>query len=154
MTVIVARHGWARDGAHRDDSLRAECVQALYRLIQARHAPLSGQAWDAFAGVSANEHHIGAIAAMNAVSASQRDHELVRLVARQTSALQQEAIRYRKSTEAQEDRNAHRVGRRRGAIFGAATMMQEDLLLWQRGGTRVHIKSFWRHYAAQLLDRM
>lgn len=152
ITVVIARYGWERDRKHRDATLEAECVTALCNLIQSRYAPLAGKAWDAFDGTVANAHHISAIAAMNAVSESRRDHDLVKSVAGQAFVLQQESIRYRNSADHRVDAESRLVGDRRAAIHAAAAMMQEDLLLWQRDGTKSHIRSFWFHYSNYLLD--
>ncbi|MCV0333923.1 MULTISPECIES: hypothetical protein [unclassified Microbacterium] len=153
ITVIVARHGWEQDRDHRDASLEAECVKAMCKLIDARYAPLDGTPWNQFEGVAANEHHTTAIAAMNAVSAQRRDHDFLRFIAIQAIAIQEEAIRYRKSADHENDIESGAVGDRRGAIFGAAIMLQEDLLLWQRHGSKQHVRSFWSHYADELLNR-
>lgn len=152
ITVVVARRGWERDRDHRDAALEAECVKAMCKLIDARYAPLAGTPWNQFDGVAANEHHTTAIAAMNAVSVGRRDYELVRFVANQAIAIQEEAVRYRKSVDHKKDIDAGAVGDRRAAIFGAAIMFQEDLLLWQQRGSKQHVRSFWSHYADELLD--
>lgn len=153
ITVVVARHGWERDRDHRDASLEAECVKAMCKLIDARCAPLNGTPWNQFQGVAANEHHTTAIAAMNAVSAPRRDHDLLRFVANQAVAIQDEAIRYRTSADHRKDVKSGEVGDRRGSIFSAAIEFQEDLLLWQRHGSKQHVRSFWSHYADELLSR-
>lgn len=153
VTVVVARHGWARDRDHRDASLEAECVKAMCKLIEARYAPLAGTPWNQFEGVAANGHHTEAIAAMNALSAPRRDHDLLRYVANQAIAIQEEAIRYRKSPDHKSDVESGSVGDRRAAIYGAAIMFQEDLLLWQQRGSKEHVRSFWSHYADALLTQ-
>lgn len=152
VTVIVARHGWKRDRDHRDASLEAECVTSMCMLIQARYAPLAGGPWTQFDGATANEHHTTAIASMNAVSASRQDHDLLRFVSRQAIAIQEESVRYRRGSDYRHDVESSVTGPRRAAIFAAATLLQEDLLLWQQRGSTDHIRSFWSRYADHLLD--
>lgn len=152
-TVAVARAGWNRDRGHRDDALLATCATAMCNLLQARYAPLVGNQWTPFDGAKANEYHTAAIAAMNSVSKVRRDHEFLRSIAEQSVDVQEESIRYRRSGEHRDDVAHNRVGQRRGAIFDAAAMMQEDILLWQERGSRAHARSFWSHYAEQLIDR-
>lgn len=153
ITVAVARSGWKRDKAQRDDALLGTCAAAMCKLLQARYEPLAGREWTPFDGAAANEHHTNAIAAMNSVSSERRNHELVRFLAVQSVAIQEESIRYRKSREHVDDIDANRVGFRRGAIFDAATMMQEDIMIWQRTGSCDHVRSFWSHYAAHLISK-
>lgn len=152
ITVVVAWHGWERDRNHRDAAFEAECTKSMCMLIQARYAPLSGGPWTPFDGAAANEHHTNAIAAMNAVSTARQDQDLLRFVAREAIAIQEESVRYRRSADHRQDVESRTTGARRGAIFAAATLLQEDLLLWQQRGSTEHIKSFWSRYADHLLD--
>lgn len=49
--------------------------------------------------------------------------------------------------------NSGTVGDRRAAIFAAAEMFQEDLLLWQQRGSKAHVRSSRAHYADEHLNQ-
>lgn len=151
-TILITFKGWTRDQAARDNSQRAECLQNLVDLTQARIEPLFNTAWTQQDAIAANKPHMGAIVAMQAVSAKHQELRLVRHIADQTFVMQEEAIRYGRSVEAQMDTIKGRMGYRRAAITQAVAWMQEELLLWQRGEiTRRQVHSFWWHYCDALL---
>lgn len=107
--------------------------------------------WDTVNATLANAHHIEALAAMTGMSPGRRDDTVVRFFADQSFIMQQEAIRYVTSGEPQMDREGNKIGPRLRAILSAAAHLQDDLIGWQDSGSTHHLRTFWSHYADNML---
>lgn len=152
VSTLITRSGWKRDQRSRDLEAQGRCLAELSNLLHARSAPLFNRKWEVAQGVSANRFHILATAAMRSVSPEHQDMEIVRFIANQGIAIQDEALRYLASDEADWDYIRGEVGPRRAGIANAVAMIQDELMSWQAGEiSSLGVHSFWWHYCDWLL---